>query len=153
MHSTKTSRRWFIRSHGCQVPCDVADELEMEEDSGTWCYCEQPKVLKWFAVTEMVVALGGFIWMPPNGKVTLRQMVVPYLPWGKNSRRNVHDNFNSVLLLYTANDNINSLLLLYTCYYSIRTDADGWQYWSRDKCGRLAVLISGQMRMVGSTAL
>ena len=35
--------RWFTRSHGCQVPHDVADELQTEEDNGTWCYCQQPK--------------------------------------------------------------------------------------------------------------
>ena len=27
--------KWLTRSRGCQVPCDVADELEMEEDNGT----------------------------------------------------------------------------------------------------------------------
>ena len=33
--------KWFTRSHGCQMSC--YNDPEIEEDSGTWCYCKLPK--------------------------------------------------------------------------------------------------------------
>ena len=35
--------KWFTRSHSCQVPRHGGNELEVEEDNGTWCYCKEPK--------------------------------------------------------------------------------------------------------------
>ena len=35
--------KWFTRSHSRQVPCDISDNTETEEDSGMWCYCRESK--------------------------------------------------------------------------------------------------------------
>ena len=43
MRVTRTSWKWFTRSHSRQVPCDVSAYTGTEEDSGMWCYCRECK--------------------------------------------------------------------------------------------------------------